>query len=225
METAANRNRGELIRKFLLQNVDAHPATITSIATKKFKVDERNIRQHIQRLRTQGLLLAEGKTRDRVYKLRVLKEWNKMYPIAPGTTEDAAWREISPEIGRLPKDVMDIWDRGFTEMFNNALDHSGGTEIDVRFRKTAINTELALYDNGVGIFKKIQNALNLPDQREAIFELSKGKFTTDPTKHSGEGIFFTSRLFDSYDILSGGLAFMREAGHDEHWVLDRNRFE
>ncbi len=32
--------------------------------------------------------------------------------------------------------------------------------------------------------------------------MAKGKPTTDPENHTGEGIFFTSRLFDGFDILS-----------------------
>ena len=38
------------------------------------------------------------------------------------------------------------------------------------------------------------------DKRQALFELSKGKFTTDPSRHSGEGVFFTSRMFDDFEI-------------------------
>ncbi|MGA8555289.1 MAG: STAS-like domain-containing protein, partial [Candidatus Acidiferrales bacterium] len=38
-------------------------------------------------------------------------------------------------------------------------------------------------------------------------ELAKGKFTTDPDRHTGEGIFFTSKILDAFDISSGGLYF------------------
>lgn len=58
---------------------------------------------------------------------------------------------------------------------------------------TAVTTEMYLRDNGIGIFRKIQREKNLLDERHAIFELSKGKLTTDPKRHTGEGIFFTSR--------------------------------
>ena len=64
-----------------------------------------------------------------------------------------------------------------------------------------------LHDNGVGIFKKIQTELRLLDERHAILELAKGKLTTDPKRHTGEGIFFSSRMFDQFDILSGGIFF------------------
>jgi hypothetical protein len=73
-----------------------------------------------------------------------------------------------------------------------------------------------IIDFGVGIFKKICSELGLSDERHAILELAKGKLTTDPERHTGEGIFFSSRMFDRFAILSGGLYF----GHDEDRVRD-----
>ncbi|HWO35215.1 MAG TPA: ATP-binding protein, partial [Candidatus Acidoferrum sp.] len=150
---------------------------------------------------SQNVLVVEGKTRDRIYRLKTT-DWAKAYPITTGLSEDAAWNDAVPVVGSLPENVLSIWNTGFTEMFNNAIDHSAGTKIAVEIRQTAINTEMEIRDDGVGIFKKIQAAANLPEERQAILELSKGKFTTDRTKHSGEGIFFTSKMFDAFDILS-----------------------
>jgi len=180
----------------------------------------------LQRLTSEHSLTEAGQTRNRVYKLVSQAEWRQKYPIATGLAEDVVWRnDIRSALGELPDNVADIWHYGFTEMFNNALDHSGGAEILVRLRKTAVTTEMALFDNGVGIFRKIQTALNLLDERHAILELSKGKLTTDPTRHTGEGIFFTSRMFDSFDILSGGVYFTHQFGHAEDWILERDRYK
>ena len=77
-------------------------------------------------------------------------------------------------------------------------------------------------DNGYGIFKKIQSAMGLLDERHAILELSKGKLTTDPTRHTGEGIFFSSRMFDVFDILSGGVYFSHKFGDAEDWIAERS---
>jgi hypothetical protein len=63
--------------------------------------------------------------------------------------------------------------------------------------------------------------MNLLDERHAILELAKGKLTTDPEKHTGQGIFFTSRLLDSFDILSGGIFFTHTFGSEEDWILER----
>ena len=76
---------------------------------------------------------------------------------------------------------------------------------------------IVISDDGIGIFEKISTALNLPDRRQAIFELAKGKLTTDPSRHTGEGVFFTSRMFDLYAIEANGLEF----NHQAHIEFDR----
>jgi uncharacterized protein (DUF1330 family) len=59
----------------------------------------------------------------------------------------------------------------------------------------------------------------LYDARESILELAKGKLTTDPQNHSGEGIFFTSRAFDSFAIISRNLYFTHQTEKDD-WLID-----
>ena len=61
--------------------------------------------------------------------------------------------------------------------------------------------------------------MNLLDERHAVLELTKGKLTTDPTNHTGEGIFFTSRMFDEFSILSGEVFLSHSYGKDEDWIL------
>jgi anti-sigma regulatory factor (Ser/Thr protein kinase) len=199
-------SRGDEVRRFIVRHVEAHPADIARVTADEFKVEPQSIRKHLRELSSENVLVVDGKTRDRIYRLKT-NDWTKSYPISAGLTEDSAWNDAAPVVGSLPENVLSIWNTGFTEMFNNAIDHSAGTEIAVEIRKTAINTEMEIRDNGVGIFKKVQAAANLPDERQAILELAKGKFTTDRTKHSGEGIFFTSKMFDAFDILSEGLSF------------------
>jgi len=124
----------------------------------------------------------------------------------------------------MPTNVDDIWHYSFTEMFNNAIDHSGGSVIVVELSISATDTQIALYDNGIGIFKKIQQELDLLDERHSILELAKGKLTTDPDRHTGEGIFFTSRMVDDFEILSGGVYFHHVFGEQEDWILERDKF-
>jgi anti-sigma regulatory factor (Ser/Thr protein kinase) len=136
--------------------------------------------------------------------------------------EDLVWRSnIEPSLGQLQQNVSDIWHYGFTEIFNNAIDHANGRKVEVLLRKNAAATELAIIDDGVGIFKKIQTELGLLDERHAVLELAKGKLTTDPENHTGEGIFFTSRMFDAFDIFSGGVYFSHKFGEAEDWILER----
>ena len=166
----------------------------------------------LKRLVNHGLVAATGTSRARVYTLKNLAAETRTYPTA-GLSEDVVWRELgSPIVSDLPENVRDIWHYGITEMVNNAIDHSGADSVHVGISRTALYTTAWVSDRGEGIFLKIQRALGLYDPREAILELAKGKFTTDPVNHTGEGIFFSSKMFDAYDIRSGNLYFRHDAG-------------
>jgi hypothetical protein len=218
------RERGEDIRRFIVENVEKHPTDISKVAANRFGVTRQAVSKHLQKLTSEGCLTETGHTRNRVYKLAPLSEWSRAYQIVPGLAEDVVWTDdIRAALGHLPDNVMNIWHHGFTEMFNNAVDHSTGQWINVTISKTAVSTEMIISDDGIGIFRKIQAALGLLDERHAILELSKGKLTTDPKRHSGEGIFFTSRMFEEFQILSGGAFFSHRRGGEDDWLLERPR--
>jgi anti-sigma regulatory factor (Ser/Thr protein kinase) len=220
------RARGEDIRRFILANVEKRPSDVSKLTAEHFKISRQAVNKHLQRLTSERALSESGHTRNRIYKISSQIEWNHTYKTVSGLAEDVAWRnEIIPVLMPMPDNVMDIWHYGFTEMFNNAINHSGCSEIYVQIQKTAVYTQMAIADNGIGIFKKIQTELNLLDERHAILELHKGKLTTDPKHHTGEGIFFTSRMFDEFDILSGGVYFGHTFGDSRDWIAERDRFE
>ncbi len=218
------RIRGEEVRRFILSNIESHGTGLSKLVAEHFHITRQAVNKHLHRLIARGVILQVGKTRS--YKLAPLIVWENLYEISPGMAEDVIWRnEINPVLGKQPENVMEILNYGFTEMFNNVIDHSGGSEVFIHIERTALNTMISIMDNGIGIFKKIQNTLNLLDERHAILELSKGKLTTDPIRHTGEGIFFTSRMFDSFDILSGGIYFRHEFGHRKDWIPESSRYE
>ncbi|MDZ4201937.1 MAG: DUF4325 domain-containing protein [Gallionella sp.] len=162
-----------------------------------------------------GLIAKTGVGRGVEYTLVETSRISEEYDRA-GLSEDHVWRSLlAPVVRDLPENVRDIWRYGFTEMVNNAIDHSGSDKIKVWCARNALYTQVWVSDEGEGIFNKIQKALQLYDPREAILELAKGKFTTDPEHHSGEGIFFSSKVFDLFDIRSGSLHFMHDDGRDD----------
>lgn len=218
------RQRGEDIRRFILEQVTDHPKDIAKMTSAHFKVSRQAVNKHLHILAQEKVLKTEGKTRNISYVLCAVAKWSKKYHVTSNLAEDVIWRnDIVPALGMLPENVMDIWHFGFTEMFNNAIDHSEATSIYVEIEKTAIVSKMLIYDNGVGIFLKIQRALGLLDERHAVLELHKGKLTTDPKNHTGEGIFFSSRMFDMFNILSGGVYFAHEFKTDEDWIVENQR--
>lgn len=216
------RARGEEIRRYILENIEQHAGDISRFTAEHFQITRQAVNKHIQKLKREGALSEDGKTRNRSYSLAPKVDWGQSYEINAELEEHLVWQnDVSKVLGQQPENVLDIWQYGLTEMLNNARDHSGGSRIDILIRKTSVNTEMAIVDNGVGIFRKIQREMNLLDERHAIFELAKGKLTTDPKRHTGEGIFFTSRMFDSFDIFSGGVYFSHEYGKQEDWIVER----
>ncbi len=213
--------RSEAIRRFILRNVLANPRTISRLAGEEFGVGRQAISRHLRRLVEEGALRQSGRTNSRVYRLAVAREWTRTYRIRESSDEDLVWRnDIAAVLGELPENARGIWHYGFTEMFNNAVDHSAGSTIAVEINTTAAAAEMLIVDDGVGIFRKIQRERGLLDERHAIFELWKGKLTTDPQRHTGEGIFFTSRMFDAFDIRSCGVVVAHELGRQEDWMLE-----
>lgn len=217
------RKRGEEIRHFILENLREHPRDIASVTAQEFGITRQAVNKHINFLVEQKAITVEGSTRNRQYKLHPMVKWHKFYELQEGLEEDLIWQnDIKPLVNELPDNVRDIWIYCFTEILNNAIEHSGGKIVGVWFEKTAITTEICIHDDGEGIFRKIQRELNLHDERHAVLELSKGKLTTDPARHSGEGIFFTSWLLDDFSILSGGVSFSHSYDKSEDWILERS---
>ena len=215
------QSRGETVRTFIISRVEAHPKDIAKLAAERFGISRQAVNKHLQRLVAEKALVAAGTTRSREYRLAPLVEHTKAYELNEALAEDIIWRsDIEPSLGQLPENAMGIWQYGFTEMMNNAIDHSVGTEVTVSIRKTAAMTELFVIDNGIGIFKKIKTELGLLDERHALLELAKGKLTTDPSRHTGEGIFFSSRMFDDFAILSGNVHFSHKFGDDDDWIME-----
>ena len=130
--------------------------------------------------------------------------------------EDIVWRrDIDPLLHDMPEIALRNCYYAFSEMLNNAIDHSEGTDVNISVSINAHDVSFQISDNGVGIFTKISSAMQLEEKRFAILELAKGKFTTDPKSHSGEGIFFSSKASDVFAIFSDGLIFSAVNFHDE----------
>jgi anti-sigma regulatory factor (Ser/Thr protein kinase)/predicted transcriptional regulator len=214
------KHSSEEIRNFIIKYVEKNPNSISRIVSEKFNISRQSVHRHLQTLIKEGLLKAEGNTRNRQYSLKPIIDELFTLSVSPQLEEDMVWRQkLKPLLKTIKSNVIDICHYGFTEMMNNVVDHSGSMSVAIGLTLLPNRIELHVSDQGVGIFKKISKELNLEDERHAVLELTKGKLTTDKAHHTGEGIFFTSRMFDRFSILSGSLYFSHTLGHEEDWLL------
>ena len=84
-------------------------------------------------------------------------------------------------------------------------------EVDAEVDTLAIE----VVDHGVGIFEHIRQRLALASELEALQELSKGKTTTMPSRHTGEGLFFVSKAADCFEVESGRLRWTVDNAVDD----------
>lgn len=211
------------IKEFIYDKLPDHPNDIVALVVKNFDISRQGAHQYIVQEIKSGKIVKVGQTNATRYFLISGEKIEFSCKIKSGLEEDKIWSKyIKPMVLEFSDNIQRIIAYGFTEMYNNAIDHSGGSVIFTKFQKIGDNIEITIMDNGVGIFRKIQEALSLDSIRESILHLSKGKFTTDPTKHTGEGIFFTSRVFDRFSILSSDMYYSFE---NEDWFLSSEKNE
>jgi anti-sigma regulatory factor (Ser/Thr protein kinase) len=216
-----SREKQELLRKYILEHIESNPRDVVRLTAGVFDLTRQAVINHMKLLSKEGLVLVDGRTRSTVY---TLKEERVMFsiPVNRDLKEDVIWTgKVAKVMPSLEKNIYDICYYGFTEMLNNVIDHSGSDKAEIVVRYNAVNVKLMVMDFGVGIFAKIQKDFGLESPKHAILELAKGKLTSDPERHTGEGIFFTSRVFDAFDILSQDLYFHGQKDND--WLLESKK--
>lgn len=197
---------------------------IAGIAQKEGKIYSGDIARHfgvsrqyasglISELVAEGRLVKIGKTRAAFYvSLAYAKKNQGIIPnyfsqsfLNKNLEEHAVLEQIEnslPRIKRLPENIRSVFTYAFSEMLDNAVEHSESKEVLV---ETSIQDKYLLFqvrDYGIGVFKNVMAQRKLKSELEAIQDLLKGKTTTMPKSHSGQGIFFTSKVGDVFALES-----------------------
>ena len=219
----AKRFEREIIDRELLTNISQRVKSPVAKTAETFHLSREAIYKHLRRLINENVIEVITDKGRKEYKLKPIKSLIRQYSLSEKTQEYKIWNEVSKDfLFALDEEAKIICSYGFTEMVNNAIDHSAGQELEIYISLTAAYIRLGVKDNGIGIFNKIAEAFHLDEPKEAILELLKGKLTTDPERHSGEGIFFSSRVFDNFIIKSSDLMYFFKIGDkdlDGDWLV------
>lgn len=112
------------------------------------------------------------------------------------------------------QDALGIANYVVTEMLNNVRDHSQSVDVQVFGASSPNAILLHVVDHGIGVFRRLAEGLGLSGPREAVIEIAKGKRTTDPAHHTGQGIFFSSRVCEWFCIEANGFAVTFESDRE-----------
>lgn len=201
----------------ILDTVREHPTGTTTAIAERLRISRQAALSKVKRLVSDGVLKSTGAGKGTQYEI-VDTQNDLVLDINDNLDEFEVWsNHVHPLLYKHTKrNVGDILSYGFTEMLNNAKDHSEGSKCTISVTVNPLHTKIRILDNGVGVFEKIKKAFNLQNVEESIFELSKGKLTTDANNHTGEGVFFSSKVFDTFALISKGWGFTHSHGSDVH---------
>lgn len=135
----------------------------------------------------------------------------------PWARDFAPLLALAPSIARLAQ-------HAFTELLNNAAEHSGGRTVTVSARQTATHLQLLVSADGCGLFQRIQQSFDIGDPTLAtlaMLERSKGTLTSLPDRHCGHGLYFVARLADVLELHANQHAFQHRGWGRAGWHAGR----
>ncbi len=215
------------IKGLILKQIKSKGNINSDTVAKSYNISRQAAHQHLRELVKLQKLLRIGKTRGSYYILfskkeaKKIKEEDETYKARlrnKKLQEDYVYDKIfykSSSLKKLQKNTHDIIRYAFTEMLNNAIEHSGSEYIDIVLVISSDAVSFDVIDRGIGIFKHIQKKFKLMDEYQALSEILKGKRTTMPSKHTGEGIFFTSKSADLFKIESSKIGLIINNKEDD----------
>ena len=183
-------------------------------------VSQRTARRALARLVELNWLVRDGSVRRPQWRPGAMRQVVQRYAL-DGLAEDIPWALDFGPCFTFPAGVQRMVQHAFCELLNNAIEHSGGSHVTVSLRQTATQAQLLVSDNGLGLFERIAQTFAIASPALAMLELSKGKLTSQPHRHTGQGLFFTSKLADVFDLRANEAAFQQREWDGQGWRPQR----
>jgi len=179
-----------------------------------FGVTRQALHKHLAGMVLAGQVVRSGSTRSARYVLpgndSSVISVNRTFTLA-GLEEDSVFARFDQSLGlarRLTAAAYESVRFAFTELLNNAIDHSRGDRCTVSFRLDDSICRFVIRDRGIGLFHSVREKFTLTDEAAAALEILKGKTTTWAERHTGQGIFFSARAGERAEFRSHRLALV-----------------
>lgn len=193
-----------------------HPTDLADRVAARLELPRRRVPALLRRLASAQWLRREGTPRRPHWRPGPLRQVVQRYALQ-GLMEDRPWRRDFAPYFALPAPVQRMAQHAFTELVNNAIDHSEGTQVTVSMRQTPAQLQLLVSDDGCGLFRRIEESFDITEPAFAMLELAKGRLTSQPGRHCGQGLVVTSQLADVFDLRANAAAFQRREWATASW--------
>ncbi len=212
----------ESIKRYMLEKIRQDDSEFIGKTMENFSISVTTVKRYIKEC-LENQILVESKEKNTGYELKSTTH-KFLYSLEETLDEDEIYYEdIRGLLENTSKEAKTIWAYCLMEMLNNAIEHSCGKHIKLVIKRDYLYTEVSMTDDGIGIFKNMQQYMRETLQEEVSYqgvlaELYKGKFTTKPENHSGEGVFFTSKILNEFAIWSENVVYFQGCLEKEHWI-------
>ena len=197
-----------------------HPLDLAAHLAERRGTGRASARALLQKLVALSWLHQAGNRSRPRHEPGLMRQVVRRYALQ-GLQEDQPWaHDFAPNFN-LPGAVAGMAEHAFTELLNNAIEHSGGGSVTVSMRQTPMQLQLLVSDDGRGIFDVIGKAFGIHDPALAMLELAKGKLSSQPDRHTGRGLFYTAKLADVFDLHANNAAFQQRDWQREQWQRAR----
>lgn len=222
------------LKTLILEKISKEKQIKAAAIIKQTGFSRTYVNRALQELRDEGKMVLLGKNKGAIYvlankaSLKSAREDILYFHEEfrnENLSEEMVLKRIQDQTGiflDLKDNVDNIFTYALLEMVNNAIEHSQSPIISILVERNDQDVSFVLRDIGVGIFNNIRKKLHLSNNLEAIQQLLKGKQTTNPESHTGQGIFFTSKMADAFMIESSGkkLRFLNVGGINDVFLED-----
>jgi anti-sigma regulatory factor (Ser/Thr protein kinase) len=218
-------SKKELIIKYLKKKKTASGNELCDL----LGISRQALNKHIQELISKSIIAKNGTTKNTLYeyasdKIEKRSLTYKKTLRLENLEEDMVFQSLDSAL-RLNKNVnkntVGIIRYAFTEMLNNAIEHSQSDQCVVSVLLDDHQLHFKIRDYGIGLFYSIYSKLGFTDENAAVGELFKGRTTTMKERHSGEGIFFTSRCGDNLQLRSHNIHLTFDAKNEDIFVEEK----
>ena len=128
------------LNKALLEAIWSNDKSPVASISERFGISRQATHRHLKDLIEKQWVRAAGTKRNPVYSLRPIATSEKVFPLNRKLEEHIVWREFAkPLITDVDETSLDICNFGFTEMVNNAIDHSEGHWLTTKVERNAVS--------------------------------------------------------------------------------------
>lgn len=204
------------IKKYILRKIALDDADFIEKAMDNFAISVTSVKRYLQEEIDSGTILTAEQC-SCGYCLAE-QSYCAAVPLTEDLEEDQLYNtHIAEHLKNCSESAIRIWQYTCAEMLNNAIEHSRGSNLYIEVRSNALFTGITIIDDGVGTFRTLLEYMSSdgwknPRIEDALVELYKGKITSKQQTHSGEGIFFSSKMPDEFILWSDAAVYKHGAG-------------